>query len=115
MARLYADEQFPRVVVKLLRDIDHDILTVQEAGKANQRIPDEEVLAFAISDNRAVLTINRSDFIRLHNSQPYHAGIIVCTEDLDRQRLAIRINEAIINAGTLNNKLIRVTRPSPSR
>jgi Domain of unknown function (DUF5615) len=115
MARLYADEQFPRVVVKLLRDIDHDILTVQEAGKANQRIPDEEVLAFAISDNRAVLTINRSDFIRLHNSQPNHAGIIVCTEDLDRQRLAIRINEAIINAGTLNNKLIRVTRPSPSR
>jgi hypothetical protein len=112
MARLYADEQFPRIVVKLLRDIDHDILIVQEAGKANQRIPDEEVLAFAISDNRAVLTINRSDFIRLHNSQPNHAGIIVCTEDLDRQRLAIRINEAIINAEPLINKLIRVTRPS---
>jgi hypothetical protein len=35
----------------------HDILTVQEAGKGNQRIPDEEVLAFAIADNRAVLTI----------------------------------------------------------
>lgn len=112
MARLYADEQFPRVVVKLLRNLGHDILTVQEAGKANQRIPDEEVLAFAISDNRAVLTINRSDFMRLHHSQPNHAGIIVCTEDLDRQRLAIRINEAIINAETLNNKLIRVTRPS---
>ncbi len=112
MARLYADEQFPRIVVKLLRDIDHDVLTVQEAGKANQRILDDEVLAFAISDNRAVLTINRSDFIRLHNSQPNHAGIIVCTEDLDRQRFAIRINEAIINAEPLINKLIRVTRPS---
>ena len=112
MARLYADEQFPRVVVKLLRNLGHDILTVQEARKANQRIPDEEVLAFAIGDNRAVLTINRSDFIRLHNSQPNHAGIIVCTEDLDRQRLAIRINEAIINAEPLINKLIRVTRPS---
>ncbi len=78
MARLYADEQFPRIVVKLLRALGHDILTVQEAGKANQRIPDEDVLAFAIADNRTVLTINRGDFIRLHNLQPNHAGIIVC-------------------------------------
>ena len=51
MARLYADEQFPRIVVNLLRALGHDILTVQEAGKANQRIPDEDVLAFAISNN----------------------------------------------------------------
>ncbi|BBC26044.1 DUF5615 family PIN-like protein [Pseudanabaena sp. ABRG5-3] len=112
MARLYADEQFPRIVVKLLRALDHDILTVQEAGKANQRIPDEDVLAFAIADNRAVLTINRSDFIRLHNLQPIHAGIIVCTEDLNRQRLANQIHEAITNAGDLTNTLIRINRPS---
>ncbi|MEA5486035.1 DUF5615 family PIN-like protein [Pseudanabaena sp. CCNP1317] len=36
MARLYADEQFPKIVVKLLRELGHDILTVQEAGKANK-------------------------------------------------------------------------------
>ena len=111
MARLYADEQFPRIVVKLLRELGHDILTVQEAGKANQRIPDEDVLAFAISNNRAVLTINRSDFIRLHNLQPNHAGIIVCTEDLYRQRLATQINEAITNTVDLTNQLIRINRP----
>lgn len=34
MARLYADEQFPRQVVELLRGLDHNILTVQEAGNA---------------------------------------------------------------------------------
>lgn len=112
MARLYADEQFPRIVVKLLRELEHDILTVQEAGKANQRIPDEDVLAFAIADNRAVLTINRGDFIRLHNLQPSHAGIIVCTEDLNRQRLATQIHEAIANTVYLTNKLIRINRPS---
>jgi predicted nuclease of predicted toxin-antitoxin system len=111
MASLYADEQFPRVVVDALRQLGHNILTVQEAGKANQRIPDEEVLAFAIIKNRAVLTINRVDFIRLHNSQPNHEGIIVCTEDLNRLRLAMRINEAITNAEILTNKLIRVYRP----
>lgn len=63
MARLYADEQFPREVVELLRLLAHDILTVQEAGNANQGIPDEQVLAFAVSDERAVLTLNRFDFI----------------------------------------------------
>lgn len=112
MARLYADEQFPRIVVKLLRSLEHDILTVQEAGKANQRIPDEDVLAFAIANNRAVLTINRGDFIRLHNLQPIHAGIIVCTEDLNRQRLANQIHESITNTVDLTNQLIRINRPS---
>ncbi|WP_103666529.1 DUF5615 family PIN-like protein [Pseudanabaena sp. BC1403] len=112
MARLYTDEQFPRIVVKLLRELGHDILTVQEAGKANQRIPDEEVLAFAISNNRTVLTINRSDFIRLHKLQPIHAGIIVCTEDINRQRQATQIHEAIINTVDLTNQLIRINRPS---
>jgi predicted nuclease of predicted toxin-antitoxin system len=112
MARLYADEQFPRIVVKLLLELGHDILTVQEAGKANQRIPDEDVLAFAIADNRALLTINRTDFIRLHNLQPVHTGIIICTEDLNRQRLATQIHEAIINTEGLSNQLIRINRPS---
>lgn len=32
MARLYADEQFPYEVVGYLRDLEHDVLTVQEAG-----------------------------------------------------------------------------------
>lgn len=45
MARLYADEQFPYEVVENLRDLGHDVLTVQEAGKANLKIPDDEVLA----------------------------------------------------------------------
>ncbi|OYQ64764.1 hypothetical protein B9G53_10250 [Pseudanabaena sp. SR411] len=112
MARLYTDEQFPRIVVNLLRELGHDILTVQEAGKANQRIPDEEVLSFAIANNRAVLTINRSDFIRLHNLKPIHAGIIVCTEDLNRQRLATQIHEATTNTVALTNQLIRINRPS---
>jgi predicted nuclease of predicted toxin-antitoxin system len=66
MARLYADEQFPRVVSELLRTMGHDVLTVQEALKANQKIPDDEVLRFATAENRAVLTLNRRDFIRLH-------------------------------------------------
>jgi hypothetical protein len=42
MVRFYADEQFPFQVVELLRNLGHDVLTVQEARNANQRIPDDE-------------------------------------------------------------------------
>ena len=77
MAHLYADEQYPLPIVEFLRTFGHDVLTVQEAGNANQKIPDEEVLAFAISNDRAVLTFNRRDFVRLHNLIPDHAGIII--------------------------------------
>ncbi|MEH2416497.1 DUF5615 family PIN-like protein [Nostoc sp.] len=34
MARLLADEQFPRKSVELLRTFGHDIITIQEVGKA---------------------------------------------------------------------------------
>jgi predicted nuclease of predicted toxin-antitoxin system len=121
MPRLYADEQFPRKVSELLRTMGHDVLTVQEAGNANLGIPDEEVLAFAVSDNRAVITLNRQDFIRLHRANPVHSGIIACTNDTHRERMAIRINEAMSDdkplrvyaaEEPLQGKLIRVVRPA---
>ena len=112
MAKLYADGGFPRQVSRLLQDLEHDVLTVQDAEQANQCIPDEDVLAFATQRNRAVLTINRADFIRLHRQNSDHAGIIVCTEDIDRQRLANRVHGAILEAEPLAKKLIRVNRPS---
>ena len=112
MARLYADEQFPRLVSELLRTMGHDVLTVQEAGNDNLGIPDEDVLAFAIRDNRAVVTLNRQDFIRLHRSNTEHFGIIVSTNDTDRERMATRIDEAIVAQESLEGKLIRVVRPA---
>ncbi len=41
------------------------------------------------------MTRNRRDFIRLHLAQPDHAGIVVCTEDPDFERLATRIHQMI--------------------
>jgi predicted nuclease of predicted toxin-antitoxin system len=54
MARLYADEQFPFEVVENLIGLGHDVLTVQAAGNANLKIPDEQVLDFATSNDRVV-------------------------------------------------------------
>jgi predicted nuclease of predicted toxin-antitoxin system len=111
MARLYADEQFPYEVVENLRDLGHDVLTVQEAEKANQKIPDNEVLEFASNNERAVLTLNRKDFKRLHRSQSSHAGIIICTDDANRKGFAERIHAAILEAEMLGGTLISVVRP----
>ncbi|MEM6253918.1 MAG: DUF5615 family PIN-like protein [Cyanobacteria bacterium P01_D01_bin.156] len=111
MARLYSDEGFPKKVSEKLKQLDHDVLTVQEAGQANQGILDDQVLAYATDKNRAVLIINRADFIRLHRQSSDHAGIVVCTEDLNRERLANRVHAAISKEDTLSGKLIRVNRP----
>ena len=110
MARLYADEQFPRPVVEYLRNLGHDVLTVQAAGNSGKSDP--EVLAFAIADNRAVLTQNRRDFVKLHRSQPNHAGMIICSDDQNFARLAERTHAAIAIEESLPGKLIRVMRPS---
>jgi predicted nuclease of predicted toxin-antitoxin system len=64
--RLSAEEQYPYPGVKCLRELGRDVSTVLEAGKANQQIPDDEVLAFATSIDRAVVTQNCKDFIQLH-------------------------------------------------
>lgn len=82
--RLYADENFPRRTVEELRQLGHDVLTTIEDGKANQAIPDEQVLARAVELERAILTLNRLDFKRLHQKNPKHFGIVVCSEDADR-------------------------------
>ena len=112
MARFYADEQFPFQVVELLRNVGHDVLTVQEAGNANQRIPDDQVLAFAVDQERAILTINRIDFIRLHRRDDQHFGIVVCTNNRNWEQFAARIDEAVRAEESLRGKLIRVVRPS---
>ena len=110
MASLYANENFPAPVVAELRNFGHDLLTVQETGKAEQRWPDAEVLAFAISQGRAGLTLNRRHFFQLHATQPAHAGIIACTFDPDFIRQAKRIDDAIVRHGELKGALLRVYR-----
>jgi nucleoside-triphosphatase THEP1 len=98
-------------VVENLRTLGHDVLTVQEAGKANLKIPDDEVIAFASSNECVVLTLNRRDFKRLHRSTSNYAGIIICTDDADRNGLAERINVAISMSEPLASKLVSVVRP----
>ena len=83
MASLYADESFPLPVVEALRNLGHD-----------------------------VLTLDRWDFIGLHARLPRHAGIVVCTADPDVDRQATAIDAGIRNATSLPGALLRVNRPA---
>jgi hypothetical protein len=76
-------------------------------------VPDEDVLAFASADGRALLTLNRKHFVRLHNAQPGHGGIIVCTYDPDFVGQAGRIHAAVAAQAQLAGQLVRVNRPGP--
>jgi len=87
-----------------------DVLTTQEAGKADRALPDHEVLAFAIAEHRAVLTLNRRHFMRLHREDSDHAGIVVCKFDPDFEGQAERIHQAIALSTSLAGQLVRVNR-----
>jgi hypothetical protein len=111
MARFYSNKNFPAATVVKLRELGQEVVTALEAGNANQRVTDEAVLGFAISGNRAVLTINRKHFIALHHLVPAHCGIVFCSLDADFEGQANRIHKAISIHADLTGRLIRVNRP----
>ena len=109
--RFLADENFPLPVVEALRAAGHDVQTLQEIGEGGRSIPDDAVLARATADQRAVLTLNRKDFFRLHRQSPQHCGIVACTYDPDFRRQAARIDVAVRGTATLTGLVLRVNRP----
>lgn len=109
--RFYADENFPLPVVAELRRLGHDVLTAFEDGRANRSIPDDAVLTRSQKLDRAVLTINRYDFRRLHAIGHKHAGIVICTFDADFVGQAGRIHTSCSGYGKLDGELIRINRP----
>ncbi|HEY0605920.1 MAG TPA: DUF5615 family PIN-like protein [Herpetosiphonaceae bacterium] len=109
MAQLLADENFPLPAVTELRRLGHDVVTIAELGKANQAFSDPDVLALAVTEGRALVTLNRKHFIRLHQTTPAHNGIITCTIDPDFAALAQRI-DAALQSQVIEGSLIRVNR-----
>lgn len=108
--RFYANENLPAELVTALQQLGHDVLTSYEAGNANQRVPDEQVLITATADERAVITLNRDDFLRLHRSGVEHNGIVICKDDSDLQGLGQVLHNYLTTQGTLQNRLLRILR-----
>jgi len=105
MTFFYSNENFPLPVVDELRKLGHDVLTIQEAGKANQAMLDDNVLTFAFLQDRFLLTLNRKLFIKLHKNKASHSGILACTYDPNFKALAKRIHESVKAEANLTGKL----------
>jgi len=77
--RLYLDRHIMGRLAVDLRDRGYDVVRTEEVGR--DTAPDEEQLAFATAENRAVLTFNIRDFAPLHEAWQAagrtHAGVIV--------------------------------------
>jgi hypothetical protein len=112
VAQLLADENFPYPAVEALRHLGHDVVTLAELGQAHQAVPDTVVLDLAIAAGRAIVTLNRRHFIRLHGRKPDHAGIVICSFDRDFEAQARRIDETVRGLAGLDGVLLRIARAS---
>ncbi|MEG4918038.1 DUF5615 family PIN-like protein [Microcoleus sp. B7-D4] len=109
MLKFYSNENFPIAMVDLLRARGYDVLTSYEAGQANQKNPDDEVLMYATNAGRVVITENRQDFINLHSTTSNHAGIVICKADRDYAGKVQVLHEFFTqDTQPMDNRLLRV-------
>lgn len=77
--RLYFDEDVSASIVDNLRQRGFDVASARDVGRL--QLDDASQLAFAAADGRAIVTHNRLDFERLHQSYlsegREHHGIII--------------------------------------
>lgn len=111
MALLLADENFDHRIVRALRSMGHDVVTLPLLGLCDAGTPDAEVLESASTLGRAVLTHDRQDFVRLHRRGSNLLGVIVVSPDPDSQAVASRIHAEIDGQQNLSAQLLRVNLP----
>ena len=105
----FADECVYKVTVDLLRSWEHSVITVQDAGLAGK--PDEEILAYAISHERVLITIDM-DFSNIRHYPPTaHKGIIVAKMRPRNSAQVHKVLEYLLNnveESVLNQSLVIV-------
>ena len=108
MTDLYADEDTIREIVDRLSSEGHHIKTAQEAG--NSGLSDQEQLSYAHENNEPIITHNKIDFIKLHQSGQEHSGIFSVSRNMTNEQAAVRTHDAISKSPDMANKLVRVNK-----
>ncbi|MGK7948064.1 MAG: DUF5615 family PIN-like protein [Xenococcaceae cyanobacterium] len=106
--RLYLDEDVNVLVADLLNARGFDVLTVRDAGKL--QASDAEQLAYAVNQQRTLVTHNRSDFEKLVQTyfatKQKHYGVILAVRRPPQaiaQRLLAILNH--ITADEMENQV----------
>ncbi|MGK7929434.1 MAG: DUF5615 family PIN-like protein [Spirulina sp.] len=89
-------------LIRLLRNVNHDVITVNEAKLMGQ--PDPVILDYARTENRLVLTFNCDDYQELHQINSSHPGILGVYQEANfSKNMTYReIVRAIANLETAN-------------
>jgi hypothetical protein len=87
---LLLDEMFSNVIAEQLRTKGHDVISVV-ANPALVALPDEQILAHAATDGRALVTANIKDFMPLDAryraaGQVHHGLILVSSKAFPQNR-----------------------------
>ncbi|MFO1470055.1 MAG: DUF5615 family PIN-like protein [Turneriella sp.] len=109
MIRLYLDEDVHKQVALALRVRGYDVVSVHELEKWN--LSDEEQLAFAVSNNRAIFTFNRGDFAKLHEqwlSEGRDHACIITSKQLNLSETIHKLNKFLFSrkSDEIKNQLI---------
>ena len=112
--RLYLDRHIKKQLAIDVRQRGFDALTTEAAGM--DTAPDEDQLAFAANENRAILTFNIRDFAPLHEQwttagRP-HAGILL-SQQLGRRRYGVLLARMLrlldqMTAEEMRNNLVHL-------
>jgi UDP-N-acetyl-D-mannosaminuronate dehydrogenase len=110
--RLFADVMFPMQIVHALRRLGYEVQTAQQyqgTSRPVELVSDEEILDAAVRYRAAVLTLDHTDFVRLHYQRiESHRGIIICDHSMEFKKRAKEIDEQISANKPLIGKLIHV-------
>jgi predicted nuclease of predicted toxin-antitoxin system len=109
--QLYLDEDVDILVGTLLEARGFTVITTRDAGQISKS--DDEQLAYAIAENKTLLTHNRVDFEALAKTYfaegKTHQGIIIATRHSPYEiirRLLIILNN--VTADEMNNQLVYI-------
>jgi hypothetical protein len=112
VARFDSNANIPIQVVTELRRMGHDVVTSQEAGKANSAVPDLEVLEFADGGEEDSPNSQPASFSPPPSTKHMPlTGIVLCTVAPNFSALAQRIHDAIQTGAEISNCLFRVNWP----
>lgn len=92
---IFTDEMVSSRLAMALRQRGYDIVSCHEVGRANLRIADQDQLAYATAQGRAILTQNATHFYALDSAWKIagrtNAGILVYSPNIRFADLLLRL------------------------
>lgn len=107
--KLYLNENLSPELAKRLGANDYDVISSHEAAMDSEN--DESQMQYAVLESRAIVTINKKDFIAIHSDYITkgieHFGIILSTDE-DHWIIYRRLLKLLttLTAEEINNQLI---------